>query len=676
MGTASLIWLLTHTPALADEPSSAERAATWSTLAPVQVDPTCLGVPPVTPTRQGDGDSQQGRALTKEEIARLPSGRSHQSVLELRSAVQGGAASPSQPLGGRTVTDLVTGTFSNSFHFSKHPTRGRAARSSRPNRQPKTVQRAFPRGTGARAAGARGRQRPAMTWGGTVHLSNDDTMSLASSQRILWALEHSAPIPVEHIRPHELLNYFSFDTAPPEDAASLFAIGASAFRQDDALRLAVDVSAARPARPPVDLTVLVDRSGSMRANDRIGWVRRALTRAIDRLQDGDRFDLVVFDHDVCVPVRDFVVGRDDPGILPQQIDALRVRGSTDLDAGLTEAYRIARAHQKQRRAMGRVMVFTDARLNTGTINRDVVTEVGRAMDRDGIRLTGVGVGNDFRDDVLDQLTEKGRGAYVFLGSEPMVDRLFGPDFDALIHTVAEDVRFWIDLPDSLGMQRYHGEESSRKASKITPVMVGAGSSQVHFADLKIRDGQLQPDDTLTFHVSWTPPDASVQQTMERRWRVSELLTLSPRNAHKAAALMAWSDLLLDRAMGGDPCGPVVRSWAEALDAAGSDGELAWIRALTPMDCPDLDVEEATPGVAALRLRIDADQPISAVDLACPDHRDRQALPSGEQVVLFDRGRGSCQVTLHGAVPLAAALDVAPQGTQVTCRVRGGRMACR
>ena len=55
------------------------------------------------------------------------------------------------------------------------------------------------------------------------------------------------------------------------------------------------------------------------------------------------------------------------------------------------------------------MAFTDAMLNTGDVNPHTVTEVGKALDEHNIRLTGVGVGRDFRDDVLDMLTEKGKG---------------------------------------------------------------------------------------------------------------------------------------------------------------------------------------------------------------------------------------------------------------------------
>ena len=47
-----------------------------------------------------------------------------------------------------------------------------------------------------------------------------------------------------------------------------------------------------------------------------------------------------------------------------------------------------------------------------------------AFEDEGIRLTGIGVGREFNDDVLDKLTEKGKGAYVYMGSEAVVDLRF------------------------------------------------------------------------------------------------------------------------------------------------------------------------------------------------------------------------------------------------------------
>ena len=62
--------------------------------------------------------------------------------------------------------------------------------------------------------------------------------------------------------------------------------------------------------------------------------------------------------------------------------------------------------------------------------------------------------------LLDRLTERGKGAYVFLGSSAEVDAVFGPRFISLIETTALDVHFLLHLPNSLRMNVFYGEESS------------------------------------------------------------------------------------------------------------------------------------------------------------------------------------------------------------------------
>ncbi|MFN7147070.1 MAG: hypothetical protein ACK4YP_25095, partial [Myxococcota bacterium] len=115
-------------------------------------------------------------------------------------------------------------------------------------------------------------------FGGRVHLSNDDSMSLASAQRVLWSLAEGREPALSELRPHELLNYFTFAPAPAR-RGDTFAVGASAVRTEDGLALALTVTGARPERRPLDLTVVLDRSGSMEGA-RMAYVKRGLARMV------------------------------------------------------------------------------------------------------------------------------------------------------------------------------------------------------------------------------------------------------------------------------------------------------------------------------------------------------------------------------------------------------------
>jgi Ca-activated chloride channel family protein len=522
---------------------------------------------------------------------------------------------------------------------------------------------------------------PRVDWGGVVHLSNDDSASLASAQRLLWALERGASFTLAQIRPHELLNWFGFDLAEPAPGDT-FGVRAAALQADaDTLAMTFAVKGATPPRPPMDLTILVDRSGSMSAEGRMAYVQRALGRAARELHPGDRVSLVLFDHEVCTPVHNLVVGRDDLSVLTREIDRMQPRGSTDLDLGLREAYRIAIGHTAEPGRARRVMALTDAILNTGEVRPDVVTEVARGFDAHGIRLTGVGVGREFRDDVLDQLTEKGKGAYVFLGDERAVDRLFGRGFDGLVHVLAEDVRFALDLPPSLGLERFYGEEASSNPDDVQPVSFQAGNHQVFFQDLTVRDARVVPSDAVSLAVSWTDPVSGQRVGQTWAWTVGELLRADGRNVRKARALHAFADVLMAEATTGSGCGRELDGWILARDAVGADAEIAWVEGLVAKRCDTrrtvapLSWAPPAPAASPTRVKLDADTPIAEVALACPRGTESRTLTAGTSVASFTTDPGSCRVTLYGNVPMTAQIDVPPTGRDVRCVVRGGRLSC-
>ena len=511
-------------------------------------------------------------------------------------------------------------------------------------------------------------------FGATVHLSNDDSMSLASAQRVLAALENGYPIPVDHVRPHELLNYFSFDTASV-GSNNLFSVSPSLIEEGATMRLALAVQGGAAERQPLDLTLVVDRSGSMHNDNRMVYTKRGLRLMVDQLQQGDRLDLVLFDDSVCTPLKNFVVGRDDMELLTSTIQHITPRGSTDLDSGLRHAYGIQAERDDAAQRNRRVMLLTDALLNTGNVNVDLVAEVGKSFDEHGIRLTGVGVGKEFNDTMLNRLTEKGKGAYVFMGSEAVVDRLFGAGFPSLIETIAHNVRFSLDLPEDIAMERFYGEESSTDPKDVQPIHYYAGTSQLFLQDLVARKG-LSSTDELVFQIHWEDAVSGAERMERHAMTVAEVRDASKRNAQKAVALMDWSDRLLDYAMT-NQCGEGFAAFHRAKDAI-SDGELDYVAQLLAARCPVQEVKRPKPVPAGvvLKVNVDSDVPVTEAVLRCSDTEHRQPLSGSDRVARFESvSEGSCQIELRGGVPLRAEIEVPSVDASATCRVRSGRITC-
>jgi Ca-activated chloride channel family protein len=417
-------------------------------------------------------------------------------------------------------------------------------------------------------------------WGAAIYLSNDDTMSLSSAQRVLYAIDNFLPLPLAHIRPHELLNYFSFERelVRPENDFSVLAELAPVAEDPGIYTLAMAVRG-RPldlrSRRNANLSFVIDRSGSMRDEGRMDYLKRGLRRMVSELKTGDLVNIVLFDHEVCAPVENFVVGRDDPRVLRRAIEGLRPRGATDIHLGLTNGYQLAdRSYQPT--YTNRVILVTDALANTGVTDERLISMISDFYDRRRIRLSGVGVGREFNDSLLDRLTERGKGAYVFLGSPAEVDAVFGPRFISLIETTATDVHFQVHLPPSLRMNVFYGEESSVVKEDVQAIHYYANTSQLFLSDLMARGGALRPQDSIMFTIEYEDPETGQKMLEEQAWGLGDIQRESA-NIRKGRLLIRWVDGLSEMAMRPLPSG------FGARQGAWSD-EQGWQR------CDDIRVE--------------------------------------------------------------------------------------
>lgn len=377
---------------------------------------------------------------------------------------------------------------------------------------------------------------PSADWGAAIYLSNDDSMSLSSAQRVIWAIDHYEPIPRAHVRPHELLNYFSFETAPVP-AERDFSVVANIEPKGDesglySLALAVQ---GRPlttdTRRNANLSFVIDRSGSMAAEGRMEYVKRGLLRSLAELKHGDIVHLVLFDSTACTVAKNFVVGRDSHQRLADLIRRIEPRGSTNLNDGLGQGYAAADAAY-QPAYTNRVVLATDALTNTGVTDQGLISMVGKHFDARRIRLSGVGVGSEFNDALLDELTERGKGAYVFLGSDAEVDAVFGSRFVSLIETTANDVHFRLHLPPSLAMSVFYGEEASTEKERVQAIHYFANTSQLFLSDLKTRYGNLSTQDDLMLTIEYEDPESLEKRVEEYAFNLGAIVGES-RNLRKA-----------------------------------------------------------------------------------------------------------------------------------------------
>lgn len=316
-----------------------------------------------------------------------------------------------------------------------------------------------------------------------LYLSPDDSNSTSSPVQAREAVKNgtlaSAPI-----RAWEFLNYYSFDypQAQPGElivTPQLARVGDS----QDSFTLQIGVSSEQIAnsdRPLMNITLVLDESGSMEGTS-MAMQKAACKALAGSLRKGDVVSMVGWDTENAVKMAAHVItGPDDPALLAE-IDALAAGGGTDLNGGLVAGYELAHAQFDQAR-INRVVLISDGGANAGVTDIDLISGGAGAQDRDGIYLVGVGVGEGayYNDELMDAVTDAGRGASLFIPTVEEAEKMFGARFVSTMAVAARDVQVQLDMPPGFSIVRFSGEEYSADPTQIEPQ-------------------HLAPNDAMVFH---------------------------------------------------------------------------------------------------------------------------------------------------------------------------------
>ena len=167
-----------------------------------------------------------------------------------------------------------------------------------------------------------------------------DTGSYVITRR--WLDEGILPEP-DSVRVEEFVNAFDYDYDTFPAAAS--PCTSTAAPPPSTTATSSSGSASRPPRsttgidPPAALTFVVDTSGSMDRDDRLGLVKEALIELVDELDDEDTVAIVTY-GDRSAIILEPTEARNEREIV-DAIEDLRPGGSTNLEAGLETAYDLA-----------------------------------------------------------------------------------------------------------------------------------------------------------------------------------------------------------------------------------------------------------------------------------------------------------------------------------------------
>jgi Ca-activated chloride channel family protein len=231
------------------------------------------------------------------------------------------------------------------------------------------------------------------------------------------------------------------------------------------LRLSVKALTAgkRAGHPPVNVALVLDRSGSMQG-ERIAAARQAAELALDHLASDDTVALVAYNHEVEVLAKAQPLA--DRGALAEKIRGLKADGRTALHAGVATGAVEVRKFLAEAK-VNRVILLSDGLANVGPSTPNDLGELGRQLGGAGISVSTIGLGLDYNEDLMQKLASASDGNHAFVEKPADLARVFKAEFGDALSTAAQDIEITIDCRAGFKPVRVLGREAAIAGQRVS-----------------------------------------------------------------------------------------------------------------------------------------------------------------------------------------------------------------
>lgn len=299
-------------------------------------------------------------------------------------------------------------------------------------------------------------EEPVSTFSADVDTSSYAMMRRALKQGVL-------PDP-KTVRVEELVNYFPYDYAGPDNVETPFratvTVAPTPWNANTKL-LHVGVKGydvAATERPRANLVFLIDVSGSMNAADKLPLLKSAFRLLVNKLDPEDTVSIVTYAGNAGTVLEPTPVS--EKRKILDAMEELRPGGSTAGAAGLDEAYRLAeKAFVKD--GVNRVILATDGDFNVGPSGDDALKSMIETKRESGVFLSvfGFGQGN-YNDQLMQTIAQNGNGIAAYIDTLSEAEKAFVQEASASLFPIASDVKFQIEFnPDMVAEYRQIGFET-------------------------------------------------------------------------------------------------------------------------------------------------------------------------------------------------------------------------
>lgn len=293
--------------------------------------------------------------------------------------------------------------------------------------------------------------------------------------------------PKDAVRIEELINYFDYEYALPKSKNQPFETNVKIVPSPWAegrqlMHVAIQGYDIKPeARPPLNLTLLIDVSGSMSDQNKLPLAVQSLKLLVNELTEQDTVAIAVY-AGAAGAVLEPTSGAQKEKILAA-LDRLQAGGSTAGGEGIRLAYSLAK-QSYDKDAVNRVMLLSDGDFNVGIYDPEQLEDFVSRERESGVYLSILGFGGgNYNDLLMQKLAQSGNGIATYIDTLNEGRKVLNDDLSGSMFPIANDVKIQIEFnPAKVAEYRLIGYETrilnkeDFNNDKVDAGEIGAGSS--------------------------------------------------------------------------------------------------------------------------------------------------------------------------------------------------------
>ncbi|MDX2077912.1 MAG: von Willebrand factor type A domain-containing protein [bacterium] len=362
--------------------------------------------------------------------------------------------------------------------------------------------------------------------------------------------------PDEAIRIEEFVNYFDAGYESPSDETfGIYLDAAPApFGYDGhyVLRVGIQGKYISPEdRQPTLLIFVIDVSGSMDMENRLGLVKETLALLVNELREDDRVAIAVYSDNSRVVLQPTPASEKDT--LLTAINNLQSEGSTNAEAGLNLGYQVARENLREGENT-RVILLSDGVANVGNTGPDAILNTIKEGVEAGITMSAIGFGmGNYNDVLMEQLANDGNGNYYYVDNIREARRVFVHNLTSTLQVIGYDAKIQVDFnPEITDRYRLLGYENRAVADEdfrndtVDAGEVGAGHSVTALYELALQEGDNLEGVIATAYIRYEDAETREVVELQRAITVADVLASfdeAPANFKVQVAVAEFAELL-------------------------------------------------------------------------------------------------------------------------------------